>query len=213
MITIKVGDITFFEGDVVVNAANNVGLGGGGVDGAIHRAAGPQLLEACKQLPIHVIEGTGPDRVPTKEIRIPTGGAVPTPAFNMPAKWIIHTVGPMWPADEDETARARNKDFPFEETTKGVQARNELSNCYEWPLLVATGMGMRSIAFPAISTGVYGCPVETCAETALGLIHLYKAWGIDGGIDVTIYLYPASHLATWKEVAERLNIPVTIDLD
>jgi len=130
------GDITKLKVDAIVNAANERMLGGGGVDGAIHRAAGPELLEECRRLP-EVRPGV---RCPTGEARI-TGG------YRLPAKYVIHTVGPVWDGGgygEDEL----------------------LASCYRNALALGKQKGVKSIAFPAISTGVYGFPVERAAKIA-----------------------------------------------
>src|SRR3954454_2173539 len=118
-------DITTLEVDAIVNAANERMLGGGGVDGAIHRAAGPRLYEACKSIP-EIRPG----------VRCPTGEARITPGFDLPAKYIIHTVGPVW-----HGGRAGEDD--------------DLADCYRNSLALAVRNGVRTIAFPAISTGVY----------------------------------------------------------
>src|SRR5262249_50853082 len=123
--------------DAIVNAANQRMLGGGGVDGAIHRAAGPKLFEACKAVP-----QVRPD------VRCPTGEARTTPAFDLPARFVIHTVGPVWDggtSDEDEL----------------------LANCYRSSLALAVEHQIKSIAFPAISTGVYAFPLERAAFIAV----------------------------------------------
>lgn len=139
---VLVGDITKLDVDVIVNAANETLLGGGGVDGAIHRAAGPGLLAACKSL-TEVRPG----------VRCPTGDVRLTPGFGLPARWIIHTVGPVWRG--------------------GTHGERELLGaCYQRSLELAATQGARSIAFPAISTGAYGFPQalasriasERCAE-------------------------------------------------
>ncbi|MDF3070011.1 MAG: putative ADP-ribose binding module [Polyangiaceae bacterium] len=122
------GDVTRLRADVIVNAANERLLGGGGVDGAIHAAAGPGLLAACRALP-EVRPG----------VRCPTGEARITPAFDLPARWVVHTVGPVWRG--------------------GTQGEGFLlASCYRASLALARAHGARSVAFPAISTGIYGFP-------------------------------------------------------
>jgi len=174
------GDITTFQGDALVNAANNVGLGGGGVDGAIHKAAGPRLLQACEALPILPgVSGLGPGMVFSPFIRIPTGCAIPTPAFNLPCRWVIHTAGPVW--------------------TNNPHAETLLADCYRKPILVALGMGLKSIAFPAISTGVYGCPQEDCARIALTAIQ-------DAPLYIAFYCFPEHNAETWQKAAQQLGL-------
>ena len=124
------GDITEADVDVVVNAANPGLLGGGGVDGAIHAAGGPEILAECRSL-----GGCA------------TGDAKATTAGRLPARWVVHTAGPIWSADEDRSAVLRS--------------------CYAESLRVADGLGARSVAFPAISAGVYGWPLADAAVQAV----------------------------------------------
>lgn len=188
-IRIVPGDICSFQGDAVVNAANNAGLGGGGVDGAIHRAAGPRLRHTCEDLPDSPgLTGLREGMMPTDYVRIPTGEARVTPGFDLPAPWIIHTAGPVWPEGE----------VPY-----GSVPYNQLWNCYRLPAFIALGMGLKHIAYPAISTGVYGCPQAKCAEIALKWAKDCAAWPLD----VTFYIFPElPNLAIWQAVAERLGV-------
>ena len=137
MMKIVQGDITTLEVDAIVNAANQVMLGGGGVDGAIHRAAGKELFDACLKVP-EVRPG----------VRCPTGEARITPGFKLPAKFVIHTAGPVY------------RDGQHEEPEK-------LANCYRNSLTLAAGNGCKSVAFPCISTGVYGYPIDEAAAIAV----------------------------------------------
>ncbi|MER5855555.1 O-acetyl-ADP-ribose deacetylase [Streptomyces sp. NPDC059688] len=134
-ITLVQGDITRQSVDAIVNAANSSLLGGGGVDGAIHRRGGPAVLEECRRLRAsHYGKG------------LPTGQAVATTAGALDARWVIHTVGPVWSATEDRS--------------------DLLASCYRESLRVADELGARTVAFPAISTGVYRWPMEDAARIA-----------------------------------------------
>lgn len=130
------GDITEQEVDAVVNAANSSLLGGGGVDGAIHRKGGPAILAACREL-----------RASRYGKGLATGQAVATTGGNLAARWVIHTVGPVWSAQHD---------------------RSELlASCYRESLRVADELGARTVAFPAISTGIFGWPIDDGARIAI----------------------------------------------
>ncbi|MFE1289249.1 O-acetyl-ADP-ribose deacetylase [Streptomyces sp. NPDC058751] len=135
-ITLVRGDITRQSADAVVNAANSSLLGGGGVDGAIHRRGGPAILAECRKLRAgHYGKG------------LPTGRAVATTAGDLDARWVIHTVGPRYSREED---------------------RSELlASCYRESLKVADGLGARTVAFPAVSAGIYGWPMDDAARIAV----------------------------------------------
>ena len=138
MIRVVQGDITALKVDAIVNAANSTLLGGGGVDGAIHRAAGPELKKYCAKL----------GGCPTSESKI-------TPGFKLPAKYVIHTVGPVWHGGKSNESTL-------------------LANCYRNSLELALKNGVKTIAFPSISTGAYGYPKEEAAKIAVSVMREYE---------------------------------------
>jgi O-acetyl-ADP-ribose deacetylase (regulator of RNase III) len=138
-IELELGDITTVPADAIVNAANSSLLGGGGVDGAIHRRGGPEILAACRYLR----DGDLPDG-------LPTGRAVATTAGRLPARWVIHTVGPVFTTTEDRSAL--------------------LASCHRESLAVADELGAATVAFPAISTGIYGWPLDDAARIAVATV-------------------------------------------
>jgi len=144
-IIIKTGDITKEKVCAIVNAANHSLMGGGGVDGAIHRAGGAQILEACKKIRQELYpEG------------LPTGESVATTAGNLPSKYVIHTVGPIYHQCAERCAEL-------------------LASCYKKSLYLASRLGCKEIAFPAISTGIYGYPKDKAAVIAYGTVrHFLK---------------------------------------
>ncbi|MFI7104783.1 O-acetyl-ADP-ribose deacetylase [Nonomuraea sp. NPDC050227] len=138
-VTLVQGDITEQRADAIVNAANSSLLGGGGVDGAIHRRGGPAILEECRRLRAgHYGKG------------LPTGRAVATTAGLLPARWVIHTVGPVYSRSQDRS--------------------DLLASCHQESLRVADELGARTVAFPAISTGVYGWPLDDAARIAVAAV-------------------------------------------
>ncbi|WP_419993308.1 O-acetyl-ADP-ribose deacetylase [Streptomyces boninensis] len=139
VITAVRGDITEQRVDAVVNAANSSLLGGGGVDGAIHRKGGKRILEECRAL-----------RASQYGKGLPTGEAVATTAGQLPARWVIHTVGPVWSATEDRS--------------------DLLAACHRNSLALARELGARTVAFPAISTGIFSWPVADAARIAVGAV-------------------------------------------
>ena len=133
------GDLTTQAVDAIVNAANSTLLGGSGVDGAIHRAGGPSILAECREL-----------RRTAYPEGLPTGRAVATGGGDLPARWVIHTVGPVYRTSDDPAG--------------------ELASCHTESLRVANELGARTVAFPAISTGAFGYPIEDAAAVAIGAV-------------------------------------------
>ena len=160
------GDITKLNVDAVVNAANCTLLGGGGVDGAIHRAAGPELLAACRKF----------NGCPTGEARI-------TPGFRLPARFVIHTPGPVWHGGAHREAEL-------------------LRNCYENSLKLAMENGCRSIAFPCISTGIYRFPMRNAAQIALDAV---MNWKDERPGEVIFCCFSAKQTELYRELLSRTD--------
>ncbi|SEM39856.1 O-acetyl-ADP-ribose deacetylase [Streptacidiphilus jiangxiensis] len=188
-ITLTQGDITRQRVDAIVNAANSSLLGGGGVDGAIHRAGGPEILAACRALRAgHYGKG------------LPTGQAVATTAGRLPARWVIHTVGPVHPRPEDGAPE--------------LARRTELlASCYRESLRIAAELGARSVALPAVSTGVYGWPMESAARTALGeVLELERKGSLGEALDEARFvLFGADAYGVFEQVLQELSHGPMVD--
>lgn len=169
-IEVQQGDITALAADAIVNAANPTLLGGGGVDGAIHRAAGEELLDACRAI-----------REVAPGIRCPTGQARITPGFDLAARHVIHTVSPVW---GDGTAG---------EAT-------QLASCYENCLALAHTHGLASIAFPAISCGVYGYPPGQAVAVAIDTV---RAWTQHGPVHCIFCCFDAAMASRYRAALSR----------
>jgi O-acetyl-ADP-ribose deacetylase len=169
MIQLIKGDITKIKADAIVNAANSSLLGGGGVDGAIHRAGGPAILEACRE-------------IRAKQGGCDTGEAVITTAGLLPAKYVIHTVGPVW--------NGGNKNEP-----------ELLANCYRNSLRLAVENGVKSIAFPNISTGIYHFPKQEAAEIAIETVQRFMA--NDNSLEEVFFVcFDDENYALYKEILQ-----------
>ena len=173
LLLLRQGDITGEEVDVIVNAANSALLGGGGVDGAIHRAGGPAILEECRAI--------RRERLPHG---LPTGEAVITGAGNLKARWVVHAVGPVWAGG-------------------GAGEAELLASAYRNSLAVAAEHGARTIAFPAISTGAYGYPLDGAAPIALGVA---RDWALvrDDFDEIRFVLFSADALAAYERALAAL---------
>ncbi|MFJ7629203.1 O-acetyl-ADP-ribose deacetylase [Streptomyces sp. NPDC097595] len=170
-VTLVRGDITRQSVDAVVNAANSSLLGGGGVDGAIHRRGGPSILAACREL-----------RASRYGKGLRTGQAVATTAGRLDARWVVHTVGPVWSKTEDRSAL--------------------LESCYRESLRLAAELGARTVAFPAISTGIYGWPMDDGARIAVRTVLAEAAPPVE---EVRFVLFDADAYGEFQEAlaAER----------
>ena len=169
-VILKRGDITGERADAIVNAANSSLLGGGGVDGAIHRRGGPAILAECREL--------RRSRYPEG---LPAGQAVATTAGNLDARWVIHTVGPVYSARDDRSA--------------------VLASCYEQSLRVADELGARVVAFPAVSAGIYGWPPDSAAQIALTTVTQTPS-GLE---EARFVLFTEDMLATFRAALDSLE--------
>jgi O-acetyl-ADP-ribose deacetylase (regulator of RNase III) len=172
-IRLKQGDITREEADAIVNAANSGLLGGGGVDGAIHRAGGPAIMEECREIRAH-------------QGGCPTGEAVVTGAGNLRARYVIHAVGPVWKGG-------------------GSGEENLLRSAYRNSLRRATERNLRTVAFPSISTGAYGYPVEQAAQAALSEVRRFLQEEDHSLREVRFVLFDESTYRAYEEALNRLK--------
>jgi O-acetyl-ADP-ribose deacetylase len=162
------GDLTRADVDVVVNAANPGLLGGGGVDGAIHATGGPSILAECRAITARLSDG-----------RLPRGQAVATTAGRLPARWVVHTAGPIWSASRDLSALLRS--------------------CYTESLRVADELGAHTVAFPAISAGVYGWPLDDAARQAVVAV---RSASVEHVQEVRFVLFSDEALAAFAAALE-----------
>lgn len=163
------GDITKIQADTIVNAANSSLLGGGGVDGAIHRAGGKQILDECIE-------------IRNRQGKCKTGEAVVTTAGNLPAKYVIHTVGPVWNGNEEKGSKL-------------------LANCYKNSLKLAESLGIKTIAFPNISTGVYRFPKELAGKIAVDEVKNFKSEVIE---KIIFVCFDDENEEIYKKLLERI---------
>lgn len=170
-VRVEVGDLTACDVDAVVNAANSGLLGGGGVDGAIHRAGGPEILDACRRI-----------RATTHPDGLPPGGAVATTGGRLKARHVIHTVGPVWRGD-------------------GAGEDAVLAAAYRNALALAEGLGLCSIAFPAISTGVYGFPKDRAAAVVARVLSDY-AGRPDARLSIRLVFFAQGDAERFAAVAD-----------
>jgi O-acetyl-ADP-ribose deacetylase (regulator of RNase III) len=170
-ITVVRGDITRQEVDAIVNAANSSLYGGGGVDGAIHRAGGPAILDECRDI----------RRKPPYQAGLPTGQAVATTGGKLAARWVIHTVGPVYRGSADPAA--------------------ELASCFTESLRVAAELGAKTVAFPAISTGVYGYPIDEAAPVSIAAVRAANM-AVD---EVRFVLFSDEAYAAYAAAADDLD--------
>jgi len=173
-LSITQGDITRQATDAIVNAANSSLMGGGGVDGAIHRAGGPAILEECK-------------KIVARQGRLPTGRAVITTAGNLPAKHVIHTVGPVWHGGDKGEAEL-------------------LESAYRESLKLAAENNLASVSFPSISTGAYGYPVEPAAKVALTAVIAFLREKATSIKEVVFVLFDAGTYKTYMTALQKVGV-------
>lgn len=171
-IRLRAGDITGEDVDAVVNAANSTLLGGGGVDGAIHRAGGPAILAECR-------------RIRSRQGGCPPGEAVITTGGNLPARHVIHTVGPVWRGG-------------------GRGEAETLASCYRNCLRIAAEKGFRTVSFPSISTGAYGYPVENAARVALAEVASFLGTGGTAPAEVRFVLFDSETFRAYEQALKQL---------
>lgn len=168
-LTLMIGDITKQATDAIVNAANSSLMGGGGVDGAIHRAGGPKIHEECLE-------------IVRKQGGCPTGEAVITSGGNLPARYVIHTVGPVWHGGDSDEPKL-------------------LENCYKNSLKLAVEHGIKTISFPSISTGAYGYPIDKAARVALRAVRDF----LENNTDIEEVVFVLFNEPAYKAYEEALN--------
>jgi O-acetyl-ADP-ribose deacetylase (regulator of RNase III) len=178
VVRLILGDITDQDCDAIVNAANSSLLGGGGVDGAIHRAGGPKILEECRRI-----------RASSFPDGLPAGGAVVTGGGNLEATYVIHTVGPIWRG--------------------GREGESELlSRAYKNSLDIADSLGIRSMAFPSISTGAYGYPVEKASWVAMSAVLDFLLKGERSLKEIRFVLFSEGDYDAYEAALKKLEMPV-----
>lgn len=171
-LSLRQGDITRIGGDAIVNAANSGLMGGGGVDGAIHAAGGPAILDACRE-------------IVARQGRLPAGQAVITTGGNLPARYVIHTVGPVWHGG-------------------GRGEPETLAQAYRSCLVLAVEKGLATIAFPSISTGVYGYPVVKAARVALATVKAFCEVGAGPLREITFVLFSRNDYDSYAGVLAEI---------
>jgi O-acetyl-ADP-ribose deacetylase len=167
------GDVTKQLTDAIVNAANSSLMGGGGVDGAIHRAGGPAILEECK-------------RIVARQGRLPAGKAVITTGGNLPAKYVIHTVGPIWRGG-------------------GSHEAETLSSAYRESLKIAEEKKLNNLAFPSISTGAYGYPIEDAADVAISTVIAFLKNEAVSVMEVIFVLFDSYTLKAYRNALDQYS--------